>query len=59
MKIIIHINPDKDGIHCGKCRKQAEYIPYCFMFRKTLRGYNNPKRPLECLAAEKEAKEKA
>jgi hypothetical protein len=65
MKLIIHIYPDKDGVHCGKCKK-LEWISFwhiCWLFGDEPKVFKEKKiikrlRLPECLKAEKEAKEK-
>ena len=63
MKILIHIYPDEDGVHCGKCPHRGEE-DCCAIFRRNLdysikakTGFMGNRLP-ECLKAEREAKEK-
>ena len=66
MKLIIHIYPDEDGIHCGGCL-QKRSIDRCFLFRfprgrprwKSVEQNIRQERLPGCLKAEAEAKEKA
>ncbi len=62
MKIIINIYPDKDGVHCGKCKFTTWRID-CLLFtnipeRETTDLKFIKRRLPECLKAEAEVKEK-
>lgn len=59
MKILFHIFPAEDGVHCGRCPSiKSRFSLKCKLFGRNLIYEGNAMLRLpECLAAEQAAKE--